>query len=93
MTVALVGVVSSAVTQPEICVMQLDRKLNRVVQVEEVGLECENIVLLFNHDSFVDHSACELVVIGGGGNCFSFGMNVNQIQLRIPINQLTGLFS
>ena len=89
-TVALIGGVSSAVTQPEMCVIRIDTALDKVMRSSEVGLEgCdEEKVLLFNHDSYVDDSTGEVVVLGGGGNCFSFGMNINRVQLRISLLKL-----
>ena len=41
--------------------------------------------LLFNHTSYVDTKNKQLYILGGGSNCFSFGMHVNYSVIKIPL--------
>ena len=44
--------------------------------------------LIFNHVSFCDDERGSLYILGGGSNCFSFGMHVNDSVLRLPLNNI-----
>lgn len=41
--------------------------------------------LLFNHTTYVDTKNKQLYIVGGGSNCFSFGMHVNYSVIKIPL--------
>ena len=41
--------------------------------------------LLFNHTTYVDTKNKQLYILGGGSNCFSFGMHVNYSVIKIPL--------
>jgi len=45
-------------------------------------------LLLVQHSSLVDEKSGEVVIVGGGGNCFSFGMHVNKTVVRFSPDQL-----
>jgi len=85
--VALVGGVSSAVTQPEIGLLCFTPDLTELIDVHEMSVNCgDNIHLLYNHSSYVSDN--QLTIIGGGGNCFSFGMSINKVILKIPLTDI-----
>ncbi|XP_039279320.1 tRNA wybutosine-synthesizing protein 4 isoform X2 [Nilaparvata lugens] len=44
-------------------------------------------VMLHNHSTIYDGDKEALVVIGGGGNCFSFGTHLNSHFVEIPLRQ------
>ena len=41
--------------------------------------------LLYNHTTYVDTKNKQLYILGGGSNCFSFGMHVNHSVIKIPL--------
>ena len=79
-TIVLVGGVSSAVTQPEMCLVTIDTLKEEVLSVKEVELEYQENAspLIYSHGSVIGDGGESIKIIGGGGNCFSFGMNVNK---------------
>ena len=44
--------------------------------------------LLFNHTSFCDINSALIYTFGGGSNCFSFGMHMNNCIFRIPLENI-----
>ncbi|KAK6634748.1 hypothetical protein RUM43_012150 [Polyplax serrata] len=55
----------------------------KTLTVTEFSLQaiCPHPVLFFNHTSEVDannEGCCRILIVGGGGNCFSFGTQVNE---------------
>ena len=45
-------------------------------------------IMLHNHSSEVIDSEAAILVVGGGGNCFSFGTAFNSCMIRIDLQQL-----
>jgi tRNA wybutosine-synthesizing protein 4 len=43
--------------------------------------------MLHNHSSEVIDSEAAILVVGGGGNCFSFGTAFNSYMIRIDLQQ------
>ena len=94
--IVLLGGVSSAVTQPDICLLTIDNLKEVVLSVKEVELECqENAAttppLIYCHGSVIADGGESIKIIGGGGNCFSFGMNVNKEIFSVQIKDLANL--
>ena len=95
--IVLLGGVSSAVTQPDICLVTIDILKEVVLSVKEVELECQENAstttppLIYCHGSVVADSGESIKIIGGGGNCFSFGMNVNKAVFSVQIKDLEKL--
>ena len=94
--IVLLGGVSSAVTQPDICLVTIDILKEVVLSVKEVELECQENAsttppLIYCHGSVVADGGESIKIIGGGGNCFSFGMNVNKAVFSIQIKDLEKL--
>ena len=71
----LVGGVSNAVTQPGISVLEFNPKRTGFEKCIEMKVESDKS-LLIQHSSLMEGQ--HLTVIGGGSNCFSFGMHVNR---------------
>ena len=44
--------------------------------------------LLFNHTSICDKNVDFIYILGGGSNCFSFGMHVNKYVLKVPLKYI-----
>ena len=91
--IVLLGGVSSAVTQPDICLVTIDILKEVVLSVKEVELECQENAsttppLIYSHGSVVADSGESIKIFGGGGNCFSFGMNVNKAVFSVQIKDL-----
>lgn len=93
--VLLVGGVSTH-EEPGLAVVDLD-----TLRAEEYGLRCgggdaAGGPLLYNHGSLMNlddaGKPCELVIVGGGSNCFSFGMHLNRTLHRIDLTRLGGSF-
>jgi len=94
--IVLLGGVSSAVTQPDICLVTIDILKEVVLSVKEVELECQENAsttppLIYCHGSVVADGGESIKIIGGGGNCFSFGMNVNKAVFSVQIKDLEKL--
>ena len=89
--IVLVGGVSSAVTQPEMCLVTIDALKEEVLCVTEVELEYQGNTppLIYCHGSVIGDGGQSIKIIGGGGNCFSFGMNVNKGVVSLQIKDLT----
>ncbi|RZF40745.1 hypothetical protein LSTR_LSTR013415 [Laodelphax striatellus] len=51
------------------------------------ALDPSSPVMLHNHSTIYDDKEEALVVVGGGGNCFSFGTHLNSCLVEIPLQQ------
>lgn len=85
-TLILVGGVNTLTgQQPGICVVDLQRKTCTELQLPTMNPE--KPVMLINHNSTLLSDKSSILVVGGGGNCFSFGTFFNSYIVQIDLNQ------
>lgn len=85
-TLILVGGVNTLTgQQPGICVVDLQRKMCTEFQLPTMNPE--KPMMLISHDSTLLPDKSSILVIGGGGNCFSFGTFFNSHIVQIDLNQ------
>jgi tRNA wybutosine-synthesizing protein 4 len=53
--------------------------------LQEQNLACP--IMLHNHTSEVVDNETAILIVGGGGNCFSFGTVFNSHMIRIDLEQ------
>lgn len=79
------GVNTLPANQPGVCVVDLN-----TASCTEYALPVQNPscpIMLHNHSSEVIDSDSAILVVGGGGNCFSFGTAFNNYVVRIDLQQ------
>lgn len=80
------GIDSSRDTQPPMLVISLVEKIWKTVQLPVLDRSGE-VLMLHNHCSVMVNDET-FVVIGGGGNCFSFGTHFNTHLFKVNIPTL-----
>ena len=93
-TLLLIGGLSSQVERPKqysgqtIGVLHLKSHEFREYKIENNRNSTYGPPLLFNHTSFCDIQGGLVYIFGGGSNCFSFGMHMNNCIFRIPLENI-----
>ncbi|XP_066993126.2 tRNA wybutosine-synthesizing protein 4 [Anabrus simplex] len=79
------GVNTVSGQQPGVCLINM--KLKTCVEYALPAQNVENPVLLHNHSSEQVEDESQVVIVGGGGNCFSFGTALNKCLVTIDLLQ------
>nr|CAD7413562.1 unnamed protein product [Timema cristinae] len=86
--ILLGGVNTLAGGQPGICV--IDVATSACVEYGLPAQDPERPIMLHNHSTVLSSDNSTLQVIGGGGNCFSFGTAFNRSGLCVDLRGLLG---